>query len=88
MNDPDGDRVAARFDWGDSVVSDWSGLVLSGDTITLTHVWPDTGTYEVSVQAKDEGQQRSGWSNALAVQVVLRRPPNMPLGLAGPDRGG
>ncbi len=88
VTDPDGDRVAARFDWGDSVVSDWSGLVPSGDTITLTHAWHDTRAYEVSVQAKDEGQQRSGWSSALAVQVVLRRPPNMPHELAGPDRGG
>jgi outer membrane protein assembly factor BamB len=88
VNDPDGDRVAVRFDWGDSVVSDWSGMVPSGDTITLTHVWSDTGTYEVSVQAKDEGQQRSGWSSALAVQVVLRRPPDMPHELVGPGRGG
>lgn len=88
VNDPDGDRVAARFDWGDSIVSAWTSLEPSGDTITLTHAWRDTGTYEVSVQATDEGQQRSGWSSALVVRVVLRRPPNMPLELSGPDRGG
>jgi outer membrane protein assembly factor BamB len=87
-NDPEGDRVAARFDWGDSTTTYWAGWFASGDTITYTHAWRDTGTFEVSVQATDEGQQRSGWSSALALRVVLRRPPNMPHELTGPDRGG
>jgi|WetSurMetagenome_2_1015567.scaffolds.fasta_scaffold26156_2 outer membrane protein assembly factor BamB len=88
VNDPEGDRVAARFDWGDSSVSGWTGTFPSGDTIALAHAWHDTGTYDVSVQATGEGQQRSGWSGNFAVRVVLRRPPNMPLELTGPDRGG
>jgi outer membrane protein assembly factor BamB len=88
VTDPDGDNAAVRFDWGDSSISDWTGSVPSGDTIALTHAWRHTGTYEVSVQATGEGQQRSGWSNPLAVQVVLRLPPNMPLELSGPGRGG
>jgi hypothetical protein len=28
--DPDGDRVAIRFDWGDGNISDWSSFVASG----------------------------------------------------------
>jgi len=88
VTDPNGDRVAVRVDWGDSIVSGWTALVPSGDTVQLTHAWKDTGTYDVSVQAEDEAQQRSGWSSPLAVRVVLRRPPDMPLGLVGPDRGG
>jgi outer membrane protein assembly factor BamB len=88
VTDPDGDKVAARIDWGDAVITDWTSAVPSGDTITLAHAWRDTGTFQVSVQAIDDGQQRSGWSNALAVRVVLRRPPNMPDVLTGPERGG
>jgi outer membrane protein assembly factor BamB len=66
----------------------WNGVVADGDTITLSHAWRDTGTYGVSVQAMDAGHLTSGWSSALAVRVVLRRPPNMPRVLSGPDRGG
>jgi outer membrane protein assembly factor BamB len=88
VTDPDGDSVAVRFDWGDSTVSGWTSFVPSGDTIAGTHVWRDTGAYELSVQATGEGQQRSGWSNALVVRVVLRNPPNMPHVIDGPDRGG
>jgi hypothetical protein len=58
--DPDGDSVAVRFDWGDSTFSDWSAGVASGDTVALTHAWPDTGTYNVSAQARDAALLTSG----------------------------
>ena len=88
VTDPNGFRVAVRVDWGDSTVSGWTTAVPSGDTISLTHVWKDTGTFGVSSQAEDEAQHRSGWSSPLAVRVVLRRPPDMPLVLVGPTQGG
>jgi len=86
--DPDDDSVAVRFDWGDSTFSDWSVQVASGDTVALTHAWPDTGTYQVSAQARDEALLTSGLSTALAVRVVVARPaPDAPQEPGGPDRG-
>ena len=86
--DPDGDSVAVRFDWGDSTFSDWSVPVASGDTVALTHAWPDTGTYQVIAQARDAALLTSGWSAALAVRMVVARPaPNAPQEPSGPDRG-
>jgi outer membrane protein assembly factor BamB len=87
--DPDGDSVAVRFDWGDSTVSSWSGFVASGDTVALTHAWPDTGTYEVRAQARDKDLQTSDWSAALTIRVVVARPgPYAPAEPDGPDKGG
>jgi outer membrane protein assembly factor BamB len=86
--DPDGDSVAVRFDWGDSL-SDWTSLVASGDTVASTHAWPDTGTYEVRAQARDKALKNSDWSAALAVRVVVARPaPGAPAEPDGPAKGG
>ncbi len=87
--DPDGDSVAVRFDWGDSTVSDWSGLSASGDTVAITHAWSDTGTYEVRAQARDKELQSSDWSTALVVRVFVARPaPDAPAEPDGPAKGG
>jgi outer membrane protein assembly factor BamB len=86
--DLDGDSVAVRFVWSDGPTSSWSGWFASGGTAALTHAWPDTGTYEVRVQAKDQKLRTSGWSDTLIVRVVLPRPPQTPAAPTGPDKGG
>jgi len=86
--DPDGDRVAVRFDWGDSTVSNWSWWFASGETIALTHAWSDEGTYRIIAQARDEKLLFSDWSGAPSTTVVVRRPPYEPGAPTGPDRGG
>jgi len=86
-SDPDDDSVAARFDWGDSTTSDWSGWSASGHTIALTHAWSDTGTYEVRAWAQDQKQHASDKSDALVVRVTPHRPPDTPAEPAGPDTG-
>ncbi len=85
---PDGDSVAVRFDWGGSTLSNWSTWFEGGDTVAMSHVWHDSGTYEVRAQAMDKEQHLSGWSDALTVQVVYRRPPNTPAAPTGPEIGG
>jgi hypothetical protein len=60
--DPDGDSVSVRFDWGDSTVSDWSALVPSGDSVVMTHVWQKLGTYSIRAQARDTKETASVWS--------------------------
>ena len=82
--DPDGDSVAIRFDWGDSTISDWKGWSPSGDMIALTHAWPDTGTYEVTAQVRDQKLLGSDWSGVHSVRVVPH-PPNVPAVPTGPD---
>jgi outer membrane protein assembly factor BamB len=88
VNDPDGDSVSVRVRWTNSSVSGWSGWVASGETVLLTHYWPDAGDYQVSVQARDQKLITSDWSDTLDVQVVTRYPPSMPHEIIGPSRGG
>jgi len=61
--DPDGDSVAVRFDWGDSTMSDWSALVPSGDSVVMTHAWQRLGTYSIRAQARDARETASVWSS-------------------------
>jgi outer membrane protein assembly factor BamB len=79
--DPNGDNVATRFDWGDSI-SDWTDYAASGEQVTSSHVWADTGTYEVMAQARDRKLAESDWSPALPVQVLPR--PDVPAVPIGP----
>ena len=86
--DPDGDSVAVRFSWGDSTESSWTSWLASGGTGALTHAWSDTGTYLVCAQTQDPKGLASGWSGALSVRVVYRRPPQTPGAPTGPVIGG
>jgi len=60
--DPDGDSVAVRFDWGDSTMSDWSALVPNGDSVAMTHAWQNLGTFSIRAQARDTKETASVWS--------------------------
>jgi outer membrane protein assembly factor BamB len=59
----------SEFSWGDGDTSDWSELVPSGYPVHTTHVWLDTGIYEVSAQASDEDGATSGWTEGDSISV-------------------
>jgi len=82
VTDANGDSVSARFDWGDSGISDWTGWFASGETIVSSHVWNDSGTFAVKAQARDRNLANSDWSAPLSVHVEPR--PNLPSVPAGP----
>lgn len=63
VNDPDGDQVYIWVEWGGGCPAvQWLGPYDSGDTITLTNTWNDTGTYTVKAKAKDIYDEQSDWS--------------------------
>ncbi|MEO0004861.1 MAG: PKD domain-containing protein [candidate division WOR-3 bacterium] len=68
--DPDGDSIAIRFSWGDGDTSDWSALVPSGDTVTLSHFWQTAGTYNIQAQARDAKGILSPWSEAHQIAII------------------
>jgi hypothetical protein len=67
--DPDNDKVAIRFDWGDGTYSNWSNFVSSGTPVSMSHSWSSPGTYYVKAQAKDINGATSGWSTGH--QIVI-----------------
>jgi hypothetical protein len=82
--DPYGDSVEVRFDWGDGDTSGWSQTIRSGDSITIGHSWLSPGTYSIRAQAKDAGGDSSVWSAAAALRLYFS---TLTFGGAGMDRG-
>lgn len=82
-SDPEFEDVAYKFAWGDTGSLEWSGYYISGQLVTRTHVFADTGAYVVRVMARDRHERESGWSESLLVRVSLL-PPERPATPAGP----
>ncbi|MGB2770136.1 MAG: C25 family cysteine peptidase [Candidatus Zixiibacteriota bacterium] len=70
--DPDGDSLYYLFGWGDETYSEWLGPYASGDPVEASHTWADTGSYEITVIAKDENGVFSESSDSLFVNICLR----------------
>jgi hypothetical protein len=68
--DPDGDRVYYQWNWGDGSTSDWIGPFDSSESASVNHSWPEAGTYNVTVKAKDIYGIESGWSIPLTVYII------------------
>jgi len=67
-DDPDGDQVWYKWNWGDEV-SNWDGPYNSGNPVTTSHTWSNQGTYAVKVKAKDTSDVESVWSDPLSVSM-------------------
>lgn len=72
--DPDGDSISVMLDWGEGSTSGWSGLVASGDTITATNTYADSGTVTVRAKAKDKSGKESDWSAGYALSLISAAP--------------
>jgi hypothetical protein len=68
--DSDGDSVFYLFDWGDSSESTWVGPFESGESINISHLWYERGTYTIKVKAKDTFDAESNWSEPLSITIL------------------
>ena len=68
--DSDGDNVSYWFDWGDETNSGWLGPIVSGAVQTASHVWGSTGTFNITVKAKDVNGGESGVSVAHKISII------------------
>ncbi len=76
--DPNGDSIAVRFDWGDGDTSNWSEWKGSSDWISMSHIWSDSGIFLVRAQANDKPGTTSDWSESLSIKISKNEPPNTP----------
>lgn len=60
--DPDGDDVYYWIGWGDGTNTGWKGPYSQGSWREFSHIWEDTGNYEIKAKAKDVNGEESGWS--------------------------
>ncbi len=76
--DPDNDKIYYKINWGDGI-TDWIGPYNSGEEVNVSHVWdyPSSkmginGIYPITVDAQDELDHISGWSDSLKVEIKRR----------------
>ena len=69
--DPEEQTLCYQWDWGDGNSSDWSNPIASGQTTTITHSWPEQGTYQVRVKCRDTFNDESDWSKPLSVTMPI-----------------
>ncbi len=64
-------QVYLKWDYGDGEISDWLGPFDNDEPCDVSHSWATQGLYDVIVQAKDELDVESGWSDPYAVEIYL-----------------
>ena len=84
VNDPDLDTISVRFDWDGDLVPDtnWYGPydVDGNGKISdyypedqlPSHHWTSSGVYDVRVQAKDDEEEESEWSDPIALRIFYK----------------
>ncbi|MCX6671944.1 MAG: PKD domain-containing protein, partial [Euryarchaeota archaeon] len=68
--DPQSDSIYYMFDWGDGNYSDWVGPYQSGETITESHSWTQSGKYTVQARAMDSTGRLSNWSEPIILDII------------------
>jgi hypothetical protein len=53
VSDSDNDTIYVLWDWGDGTTSEWGGPYESETEICDSHVWDETGTYQITVSIHD-----------------------------------
>jgi hypothetical protein len=69
-NDPEGDNISYKFDWGDENISGWLGPYSSGSPATGQHAWNALGDFTVRVKAKDTNGAESDWSEPHVISIT------------------
>jgi hypothetical protein len=67
--DPENDDIYYLFDWNDGSTSAWLGPYKSGDKIEGTHIWTESGNYEIKVISQDINGAKSEWSDILKISM-------------------
>jgi len=73
--DPDNDDVFYQINWGDNVISNWSGPYTSGEPDPESHVYQIKGTYTIKARAKDASGAVSDWTPfGIRVPLLFEQP--------------
>jgi hypothetical protein len=72
-NDPDGDHIWYKWDFGDLTNSEWLGPYNTGESCEIDYSWNEEGEYIVKVKAKDEHGAESEWSDPLEISMPRSR---------------
>jgi hypothetical protein len=76
-NDPNNDNIRYRFDFGDNRGYTWTDWKSSGESVSVSHKYTQTGTYIVKVLVEDKDQMRTT-ENYHVIEIKDNQPPNEP----------
>ena len=68
-DDPDLDTVSYKINWGDSTDAVWTAFAPSGETLSVAHVYEDSGNYTVKAKARNGKDGESEWSVGHAIET-------------------
>lgn len=69
-----GFQVQARVDWGNGNISQWSDLSIATSFHSFSHIYNQTGSFQVKVQARSSIDSLSTWFNASSLVKVHNAP--------------
>ncbi len=81
--DPEKQSLAYLVSWGDGSQVDWDEGYASGEEVSKSHKFTDSGEYVVRVKARDAELAESDWSGSILVAVAFW-PPDQPEQPTGP----
>lgn len=70
VTDPNGHPVQIQIDWGDGVISPWSGFGAAGSAISLAHAWLAPGNVSLKARARDNQGSVSAWITLQSIAVT------------------
>lgn len=68
--DPEDNVITYLIEWGDTTSARWSPFFPSGETVSRSHVYTDTGIYYIRAKARDIDRGESDWSDFFRLQIL------------------
>jgi subtilisin family serine protease len=73
--DPEGDDVYYFVDWDDGSSGEWIGPYLSGEEVTVSHIWDNPETYEIRAKVMNTHYYESDWSEPHIISIAGNQKP-------------
>lgn len=64
------DEIYYQWDFGDGNITNWLGPYEPGLPMITNHSWFEKGDYEIRVNAKNNHNQESGWSDPFTISIA------------------
>ncbi len=86
-DDPHGDKIQFKVDWGDGTVSDWSILQPGNVPRPFSHTYTKTGDFTIKIYSRDmHGLESLTYgTHTIIIEEPLNNPPSTP-SLTGPTK--
>lgn len=69
-SDNEQDQIYYQWDWGDGDTSEWLGPYESGQDCEASHIWSESGTFEIRLRAKDMFDNIGDWSDPMLMEIA------------------